>query len=137
MVRIKEFLDHAMKSYAIYESIMETGDRIGMMELKGTMELQLIADNCIQMAAVNWCKVFASKKNKSHYTKERDFDKEKFMQMLEKNGISFQKTCDGMRSFRDKYGEGQFSRGDVEKIWGKAKRMAEVYEECILNTKKM
>lgn len=89
---------------------------------------QVIADNCIQMAAVNWCKVFASKKSRSFYAP--NVDKKLFQELIAARNISFVDVCDKMRSFRDKYWKGAIEAEAVEEIFKKAIDVVEAYEHA-------
>lgn len=58
-----------------------------------------ISNNAIQMAALDWCKVFGSEDNEIYYTKY--IEKESFLERL---GLAnFQEVSDDIRKFRNKY----------------------------------
>ena len=62
---IHALLEQAKQSLKIYEDMQERLTRLDMMSSSECKNDQIIADNCIQMAAVNWCNVLASKKSKT------------------------------------------------------------------------
>ncbi len=58
---IHAILEQLKRSWKIYEEMQKKLARSVIMLSPDHVNHQVIADNCIQMAAVNWCKVFASK----------------------------------------------------------------------------
>lgn len=129
-VLIHVFLEQAKQSLKIYEDIQEKLSRSEMMSSFERVNDQIIADNCIQMAAVNWCKVFASKKSKTYYAAGTGINRKQFLSSVEVRGISFQETCDKMRSFRDKYAEGKYTREEIEEMFEKAMAVVEEYKKA-------
>ncbi|MBR4607579.1 MAG: hypothetical protein IKO41_15330 [Lachnospiraceae bacterium] len=123
-------LEQSKQSLKIYEDMQEKLTGSVLMSLSDCMNYKTIADNCIQMAAVNWCKVFASKKSKSHYAAGAKFNKQLFLSLVEARGVSFQETCDKMRSFRDKYAEEKYTREEVKVIFEAAMGIVEEYEKA-------
>ena len=70
-----------------------------------------ISDNCLQMAVVNWCKVFSSnrKNNKTHYSYLCNSTND-FRNAVSKAEIDFDQYVRSMKSFRDNY----ISHDDLE-----------------------
>lgn len=58
-----------------------------------------ISNNAIQMAALDWCKVFGSENNEIYY--EKYINKECFLKRLK--NMDYQKVRDDIRKFRNKY----------------------------------
>ena len=141
---IHALLEQSKWSWKIYEEMQEKQARSEMRSAPDCMVLsfgcmasssdytddQIIADNCIQMAAVNWCKVFASKKSKTYYVAGIGINRKLFLSVVEARGISFQGTCDKMRSFRDKYTEGEYSREEIRNVFEAAMGIVEEYEKA-------
>lgn len=124
------FLRQSLQSLAVYEGIQEElCSTNGMMPMK-QIRYQIISDNCIQMSAVYWCKVFASKKSKTHFSTVEGLDKEVFLSYVKASDISFQAVCDKMRSFRDKYGEGKYSLEEITELFKQAVSVVEAFEHA-------
>ena len=126
---IHVLLEQAKQSLKIYIEMQKKLTRPVIMSSPDRINNQIIADNCIQMAAVNWCKVFASKKSKTYYAAETGIDRKHFLNSVEARGVSFQETCDKMRSFRDKYAEGKYTREEVMEMFEAAMGIVEEYEK--------
>ena len=47
---------------------------------------------------------------------------------MESRGISFQETCDRMKSFRDKYAEGKYTKEEIREMFQAAMAVVEEYE---------
>jgi hypothetical protein len=127
---IHAILEQTKQSLKIYEDMQERLTRSEMMSLSECKNDQIIADNCIQMAAVNWCKVFASKKSKTYYAAGTRINRKQFLSAVAARGISFQETCDRMRSFRDKYAEGKYVREEIKAMFEAAMGIVEEYEKA-------
>ena len=127
---INMILRQSLQSLAIYECMQEELSSTDGMTPMQRRKYQIISDNCIQMAAVYWCKVFASKKSKAHYSAVKGLDKELFISFVEARDISFQDVCDKMRSFRDKYGEGKYSAEEIVDIFRQAVGVVDAFEHA-------
>lgn len=82
----------------------------------------LLSNNCLQMAVVEWCKVFGSpQNNKTHYTKCID--------PLE--GI--ENTVKEMKEFRDKYISHYDSYDKPVPFLYKAIEIVDMFDDCMLD----
>ena len=61
---IHAILEQSKHSWKIYEEMQKKLARSVTMTSSDCVNYQVIANNCIQMAAVNWCKVFAQRRAK-------------------------------------------------------------------------
>jgi len=127
--QIHAILEQSKHSWKIYEEMQKKLDGSVIMTSSARKNNQVIADNCIQMAAVNWCKVFVSKKSKTYYASDTEINKKLFLNAVEARDISFQGTCDKMRSFRDKYAEGKYTREEIWEMFQAAMAVVEEYEK--------
>lgn len=127
---IHAILEQSKRSWKIYEEMQKKLARSVIMSSPDRVNNQVIADNCIQMAAVNWCKVFASKKSKAYYAAGTGINRKQFLSSVEARGISFQETCDRMKSFRDKYAEGKYTREEIREMFQAAIAVVEEYEKA-------
>jgi hypothetical protein len=128
---IYKFLEKSIQSLLLYESAQEKKIKATVDNPSRLKSYQVIADNCIQMAAVNWCKVFGSKKSKMYYATDKNLDKKLFLSFVEARDASFQEIGDKMRSFRDKYGEGNYSQEEVNKLFKQALDVIDAYEHVL------
>ena len=128
---IHALLEQSKRSWKIYEELQKKLDESAIMISSDCVNDQVIADNCIQMAAVNWCKVFASKKSKTYYGMNKGMNKKRFLSSVEARGISFQELCDKMRSFRDKYAEGKYSEEEIRDMFEAAMGIVDEYENAM------
>ena len=62
-----------------------------------------ISDNCIQQAVADWCKVFGSIKERTHYTNVYSAFTTAFEQALEDKGIDLSGYSKAMKNFRDTF----------------------------------
>lgn len=127
---IHVLLEQSKRSWKIYNEMQKKLVESVIMSSFDRVNYQVITDNCIQMAAVNWCKVFASKKSKTYYAADMGINKKHFLNAVEAREISFQGTCDKMRSFRDKYAEGKYTREEIWEMFQAAMAVVEEYEKA-------
>ena len=128
---IQDLLEQSKQSLNVYENMMEELIRSERMSSSNCVNYRIIADNCIQMAAVNWCKVFASKKSKTYFASRIGINRKQFLNSVGARGISFHETCDKMRSFRDKYAEGKYTREEINTLFKVAMEIVEEYKKSI------
>lgn len=62
-----------------------------------------ISDNCIQQCVVDWCKVFGSNNDKTHYTKIHSVFIDDFERAVAAEKINLSEYSKSMRNFRDKF----------------------------------
>ena len=102
---IYELLRKTLYSYELYKQLVPY-----FMESMNVCVIQErefwthVSDNCIQIAAVHWTKVFGSRlrgENKTHFTQL--IEETRFNMYLVDYGIDFSSTCNEMSRFRDKY----------------------------------
>ena len=63
----------------------------------------VISDNCLQQAIVDWCKVFGAKGERTYYTKINTEFVQNFEQAMKEEGINFIEYSTSMKNVRDKF----------------------------------
>jgi len=90
-------------SVAIYRSIhSRSGDHYDPRITKEHFWIS-ISDNCIQQAVVDWCKVFGSNNERTHYSKIHPCLVADFEQAVKEEGIDFSQYSKDMKNFRDTF----------------------------------
>lgn len=62
-----------------------------------------VSENCLQKAIEDWCKVFGSHRDRTHYSKMYPDQVEIFKQAVRKEGINLEEYSDHMKNVRDKF----------------------------------
>lgn len=100
---IYNILDSALYSYELYKSLIPYFKRNDSVFDPYEKEFWCkVSDDCLQIAAIQWTKVFGSEKNNhTHYSTL--ISPEEFTIHLQKMGIDLKTVSSEMKKFRDKY----------------------------------
>lgn len=90
-------------SMAIYRSIYARSGKTYHLDICHEHFWHAISENCLQLAVVNWCKVFGAADERTHYSKIYTDFIEVFEKTVAEKGIDFAEYSKSMKHFRDTY----------------------------------
>ena len=100
---IYDLLYSFVYSTAIYQAIKSRRKAFEKMTDDQKRFWASVSDNCLQQAVVDWCKVFGSYDERTHYTKINDLYIKGFEQTVIGRKIDFAEYSKRMKNFRDTY----------------------------------
>lgn len=101
---IYRILETMLYNYAAYKAIRNHSAKEYGVLFRPDIRLfwAIVSNNCLQMSAVDWCKVFGSKNNnKTHFS--HFIDPDIFESKLSRESVDLVTCSKEMKSFRDKY----------------------------------
>lgn len=102
-IDIYSLLYTTVYSTAIYKVIHARRKYLQTMDTEQAHFWSSVSDNCLQQAVIDWCKVFGSYDERTHYAKIHTQYIKEFEKAVFDNNIDFAAYSKGMKNFRDTF----------------------------------